>query len=174
MEFWKWLSSHVLIIIIILLNSGFSLYFLFVKLLTVLIYSSSELRIFMIITLNSLSGRLLISILLVLFLEFYLIPSSGIYFSAASFCLLHWCYSYLVDLILFLILVRWSYVGGILCGSALHCPLGTKSVCPRGMLYLGCLLQQAHCYGLSGRCGYPLVQLGVRSSLVHKLPTTDR
>ena len=61
------------------------------------IYSSPELRIFMITTLNSLSGRLPISILLVLLLEFYLIPSSGIYFSVASFCLLHCFYFYLLS-----------------------------------------------------------------------------
>ena len=120
MEFWKRLSSQVLIIIITLLNSGFSLYFLFVKLLTMFIYSSPELRIFMIITLNSLWGRLPISSLFVPLLEFYLIPSSGIYFSVASFCLLHCFYFYLVSLIPFLILERWLYVGDILYGVQ-HC-----------------------------------------------------
>ena len=98
------------------------------------IYSSPELRIFMIITLNSLSGRLPISILFVPLLEFYLIPSSGIYFSVASFCLLHCFYFYLVSLILFLILERWPYVGDILWGLALHCPLATKSICPSRVL----------------------------------------
>lgn len=171
----KQLSSHVLIIhIIILLNSGFLLHFLFVKLsprLSVLL----QLRIFMITTLNSLSGKdywspfccsssrvLSYSFIWNIFLCCLILPTSLFLFLFGKFNT-------------FPVLSEVALCRSILWGSALHCPLATNLYAPRVLLgYVGLFVI------VGSLLWTPVVgvatpgAIGFRPSLVHMLPTTDR
>ena len=81
------------------------------------IHSLNLVSIFMIITLNSLSGRLLISSSFSPFSEVLSCSFVSLYFM----CYFGWS--------CFLILENWPYGGGSLCGPAAHSPLIQNSMC---------------------------------------------